>query len=123
CEARWHGETLAWVVIGLGLNVRNEPPAGTRLPAAALAEWRPDLEPAALAVPVAAAIQRLRGAGTLTAEELAAWRSRDWLLGRQLAAPVQGVVHGLTPLGELVVETATGKRLLAAGDASSAELA
>jgi BirA family biotin operon repressor/biotin-[acetyl-CoA-carboxylase] ligase len=123
CEARWHGDALAWVVIGVGLNVRNAPPAGTRLPSASLAEWRPDLEPASLAVPVATAIQRLRGAGSLGAEELAAWRTRDWLLGRQLAAPVPGLVHGLTPLGELVVQTDAGKRLLAAGDASSVELA
>lgn len=121
CEARWHGDALAWVVLGVGLNVRNPVPEGTRLPAASLAEWRDDLAPDALAAPVAAALARLGGAATLSADELAAWRARDWLLGRRLAAPVAGVARGLTPDGELLLDTADGPRHLSAADATALE--
>jgi BirA family biotin operon repressor/biotin-[acetyl-CoA-carboxylase] ligase len=123
CEARWHGAELSWVVVGLGLNVRNAPPPGARLPAASLGEWRADLDPEALAAPMAEALARLGGRGTLTAEEMAAWRSRDWLLGHRLAAPLAGVARGITARGELRVDTAEGERTLASGDATVVELA
>jgi BirA family biotin operon repressor/biotin-[acetyl-CoA-carboxylase] ligase len=123
CEARWHGAELSWVVVGLGLNVRNALPTDARLPAASLAEWRPDLDPDAMAVAVADSLARLEGTDTLSAEELAAWRSRDWLLGRQLAAPVAGVARGITAQGELRVDTTEGPRIVASGDATVVELA
>jgi biotin-(acetyl-CoA carboxylase) ligase len=123
CEARWHGSELSWVAIGLGLNVRNAPPDDVRTPAASLAEWRDDLDPAGLAEPMAAALGRLGGAGSLTPEEVAAWRSRDWLLGHRLAAPVEGVARGITARGELRVETASGTRRVSSGDATVVELA
>lgn len=123
CEARWHGAELSWVVLGLGLNVQNAPPADARMPPASLAEWRPDLDPDGLAAPMAEVLARLGGRGTLTAEELAAWRSRDWLLGHRLAAPLAGVARGITARGELRVETAEGPRNVASGDAAVVELA
>jgi BirA family biotin operon repressor/biotin-[acetyl-CoA-carboxylase] ligase len=123
CEARWHGSALSWVAIGVGLNVRNAPPAEVRTPASALAEWRDDLAPDALAEPVAAALSRLGGMGTLTAEEASEWRARDWLLGRRLAAPLAGIARGITPHGELQVETDAGLRALGPSDAGAVELA
>jgi BirA family biotin operon repressor/biotin-[acetyl-CoA-carboxylase] ligase len=123
CEARWLGAELSWVAIGLGLNVRNAPPAAARMPGASLAQWRADLDPAALAPPMAEVLARLGGGGTLTAEELAEWRARDWLLGHRLAAPRAGVARGITSRGELRVDTAEGPRTVASGDASIVELA
>lgn len=123
CEARWHGSELSWVAIGFGLNVRNPPPADARTPSSSLVEWRPDLDPAALAEPVAAALARVGGTASLTAEELAAWRSRDWLLGHRLASPVAGVARGITSRGELRLETAEGMRTVGSGDAAVVELA
>src|SRR6185369_6775816 len=38
CEARWQGESLAWVAAGLGLNVTNDIPDDVHLTATALAE-------------------------------------------------------------------------------------
>ena len=38
CEARWRGDALAWVAVGVGLNVRNPVPQGVRVPAARLAD-------------------------------------------------------------------------------------
>ena len=123
CEARWHGAELSWVALGLGLNVRNEPPVAVRVPATSLAAWRADLDPAALATPVAEALTRIGGRSTLSAEELAAWRARDWLLERRLASPLAGVASGLTARGELRVDTRDGPRTVAAGDATVVELA
>lgn len=123
CEARWLGAELSWVAIGLGLNVRNAPPANARMPAASLAEWRADLDPAALAAPMTEVLARLGGRGTLTAEELSAWRARDWLLGHRLAAPLAGVARGIDSRGALRIETTDGLRTVASGDASIVELA
>lgn len=123
CEARWLGAELSWVAIGLGLNVRNAPPADARMPAASLAEWRADLDPAALAAPMAEVLARLGGRGTLTAEELSEWRARDWLLGHRLSAPLAGVARGIDSHGALRIETADGPRTVASGDASIVELA
>jgi len=123
CEARWHGTELSWVAIGIGLNVHNAPPADVRTPPASLAEWRPDLEPAALAGPMAVVLGRLGGSGTLSDDELAEWRARDWLLGRRLAAPFPGVVRGISARGELRLETPDGLRSVPAGDATMVELA
>src|SRR4029077_14678071 len=51
-EARWQGESLAWVAVGLGLNVQNALPAAVRTPPCRLADWRPDLEPGYLLPPL-----------------------------------------------------------------------
>ncbi len=55
CEGRW-GATNGWVAVGLGLNVTNPLPSDARFPPASLSQWRPDLDAAALAAPVAAAL-------------------------------------------------------------------
>jgi BirA family biotin operon repressor/biotin-[acetyl-CoA-carboxylase] ligase len=123
CEARWHGAALGWVVIGLGLNVANAPPAGVRVPAAALIEWRPDLTAATLAQPMASALAVLDGGSRLAAGELAAWRARDGLAGRRLRAPVAGTVQGLADDGALEVAGPHGVERIAPGDTAALELA
>ncbi len=52
CEARWQGAPLAWVAIGVGLNVANPPAAGMATTATHLADAVPALTPAALVRPV-----------------------------------------------------------------------
>lgn len=108
CEARWSGETADWVAIGVGLNVWNQPPMGTRVAATSLGTWRPDLEPAELAVPVQAALARIPALAALTPEELVAWSERDWLKGRHLTAPYPGTATGISAQGELLVESSAG---------------
>jgi len=51
CEARWQGGTLAWVAVGLGLNVTNAPPPELAATATHLASVLPSLTPAGLAQP------------------------------------------------------------------------
>jgi len=110
-----------WAILGIGLNV-----------AVDLAELPPELRPGA---PRAAAtmgldrseleptLQRLLGAlarrlGEPAAETLAGWRSRDALLGREIAwAGGRGRAEGLDGSGRLVVSLAGGgRRALSAGE-------
>ncbi len=115
CEGRW-GAANGWVAVGLGLNVTNPVPSDARFRPAALAHWRPDLDAAALAAPVVAALSRLPADPLLSSEERDAWRARDWLAGRRLVAPVQGVVGGMSSAGRLLVDTDAGRLELVASD-------
>lgn len=109
-EARWQGESLAWVAVGLGLNVRNPLPTEVRTPAARLAEWRPELEPEAVLTALLERLAPLATSGTgLTPEELDAFGRRDWLAGRALVAPVEGHATGIAADGSLLVQRPDGR--------------
>jgi BirA family biotin operon repressor/biotin-[acetyl-CoA-carboxylase] ligase len=109
CEARWQGPALAWIVIGLGLNVENGPPADLAGRAARLAEALPGLTAEVLAEPVIAALRRVDGAaGLLTDAEHARFAARDWLRGRAILAPVPGTPAGVADDGALLVRRADG---------------
>jgi len=104
CEARWQGDALVWVAVGIGLNVRNAPPADARLPGARLAEWRADLTVDDVLRALLAELHGLDAGGpTLARQELVAWRRRDWLRGRALRVPVAGTVEGIDADGALRV--------------------
>jgi len=109
-EARWQGDSLAWVALGLGLNVQNALPAAVRTPAGRLADWRPGLEPEHLLPPLLARLAPLAEAGAaLTSAELEAFAKRDWLAGRDLVAPVQGRAAGIAPDGSLRITLPDGR--------------
>lgn len=100
-EARWRGERLDWVAIGFGLNV--EPPP--EHPEAA------GLEPGSSRVHVLEAlVPELHAAaaahGPLTADELDEYAARDLARSRRCTEPVRGIVRGISPAGELLVELA-----------------
>jgi BirA family biotin operon repressor/biotin-[acetyl-CoA-carboxylase] ligase len=122
CEARWQGDQLAWVAVGVGLNVRNRPPAGLRLPGASLSEWRADIGVDDLLRALLAELHGLdRGGPTLARPELAAWRRRDWLRGRALRVPVVGTAEGIDADGALRVRRADATlELVRSGDATPA---
>ena len=110
CEARWGGGQCQWVVIGLGVNVRNAIPPdlrsgrgrasapGTRRSTRRHSprQWRPPLRLAA------------REAGPLTPRELRAYALRDVLAGARVSEPVAGTAEGITAAGALRVRTDTG---------------
>jgi BirA family biotin operon repressor/biotin-[acetyl-CoA-carboxylase] ligase len=113
CEARWNGDRPAWVAVGAGLNVRNELPGELRDSSARLVEHgvTAALEP--LARSIAEALVRTAGAeGPLSDAELAALAERNWLLGRQLASPVEGRAVGIQADGALKVRRADGSLAL-----------
>jgi BirA family biotin operon repressor/biotin-[acetyl-CoA-carboxylase] ligase len=109
CEARWQGGKLAWVGVGVGLNVRNILPDALGDAAIRLAEVSPAVAPQDLVGPLAQRIAPLGDLGaTLSESELEAYRARDWLLGRALAEPLEGIARGISATGELLIDTAAG---------------
>ncbi len=107
CEARWHGEALAWIVAGVGLNVTNAIPAELAAGATRLADRLPDIHPDALEPHVIVRLRALDASGDrLEQAELAALRERDWLRGRRLLAPVAGRADGIAEDGALLVRAA-----------------
>jgi BirA family biotin operon repressor/biotin-[acetyl-CoA-carboxylase] ligase len=109
CEARWQGSAPGWVVAGLGVNVANETPPLLEAVATSLTSVLPDVTPDDLLVPVLAALREVDSdAGSLTPHERTRFQSRDWLHGRPLRAPAEGVAAGLSPEGALLVRLAAG---------------
>lgn len=101
-EASWVGQTLAYVAIGVGVNVR--PPTDLS-EAAAL----PGIDRLSVLSRVVRAIRAAAAAtGQLKEQELARYRARDILLGRRIRLPANGVVQGLSPDGALLVESPEG---------------
>lgn len=110
CEARWQGDLLGWIAIGIGLNVRNPIPADLPTPAGRLVDWRPDLEPEHVLWPLVSRLLPLAETGSaLSRSELAAFEKRDWLAGRELVEPVPGRAAGITADGALQVLLADGR--------------
>ncbi|MDQ3138553.1 MAG: biotin--[acetyl-CoA-carboxylase] ligase [Gemmatimonadota bacterium] len=109
CEARWSGATLAWVVIGLGLNVANRPGTGLQGMATNLSAVRPGLSAAALAGPVIEALRAVdAAAGPLSSSEQRRFARRDWLAGRAVRGPLAGTADGIEADGALRVRRPDG---------------
>jgi len=109
-EARWQGDRLAWVVVGIGINLHNPLPQGTDLPAASLAEAGFAASPALLAQPLAARVAEVtRRVEPLGETELRAFAARDWLRGKEILLPLAGIAAGLGPGGRLRIQTADGQ--------------
>lgn len=124
CEARWAGDRPEWVAVGLGLNVRNVLGPELAGQAVSLEALGVDVSADDLAGPAAAAILEAGArSGPLTAGETAAFAARDWLRGREVTAPVAGVVTGVGPDGLLLVRTPAGTVVAVAQSVTPAALA
>ena len=109
CEARWQGEALGWVAVGIGMNVRNRIPDELAAVAVSLSELTPAITVEEIANPVLAALRALDlGTGRLSPVELNRFARRDWLRGRTIREPVVGKVTGIGEDGALLVRTASG---------------
>ena len=108
-EARWRGERPDWVAIGFGINVRapDEISAASLLPGVSRVEVLAALVPA---VRAAAA-----GRGALSPRELEQYAARDLARGRRCAAPLAGMVQGITESGALRIETSDGEHRVREG--------
>jgi BirA family transcriptional regulator, biotin operon repressor / biotin---[acetyl-CoA-carboxylase] ligase len=112
CEARWQGPVLAWVAVGVGLNVRNQPPAELRQSAVSVREYRPDLQVDVLLDPIVGGLRMLDfEADRLSQGELAEFAARDWLAGRRIREPRGGTVAGVGADGTLRVRTDDGAQV------------
>jgi BirA family transcriptional regulator, biotin operon repressor / biotin---[acetyl-CoA-carboxylase] ligase len=109
CEARWQGESPAWVVAGVGINVANAIPDELAGMATSLSERLPGLTPEQAEPEVARALRAVSTTRErLSDTELRDLRRRDWLLGRRLSAPVAGTAAGVSPDGALLVRADDG---------------
>ena len=109
-EARWRGDMLEWIVVGVGVNVR-DPHA--EVPTACLgdSQRRSDVLVDVVRAVMAAAAHR----GELSARELAAYAERDLARGRDVTAPLEGIVLGITARGGVHVRTPGGDAVAVAG--------
>jgi BirA family biotin operon repressor/biotin-[acetyl-CoA-carboxylase] ligase len=109
CEARWQGGALAWVAVGVGLNLRNPIAAELRSSAVALMEERPGIRVEEVLEPIVAALRLLDlQAERLSPIELHHFGTRSWLHGREIRQPLRGKVAGLGDDGTLRVRTTEG---------------
>lgn len=109
-EARWQGERLHWVAMGVGLNVENGIPAELAGRATALREFCTEASVESLAPSLAAALAALDlERPVLDAGEVAEYRRRDWLFGRSVSAPLAGTAAGVGADGRLAVRDAQGR--------------
>jgi BirA family biotin operon repressor/biotin-[acetyl-CoA-carboxylase] ligase len=98
-EARWSGSTLAWVAVGVGVNViapDDAPSAAGLLPGTHRADV---LHAIVRAVRAAASVE-----GHLSDDELARFAMRDALSGRRILEPSEGRVAGISTSGALLVD-------------------
>ena len=110
CEARWQGNDLGWIAIGIGVNLSNRLSPDIAGFATTLDVVARGVTPDAIAEPVAQAVAAAGARqGPLTPQELAAFGERDVLRGRPLLAPVAGVAIGVAADGALLVRGAGGQ--------------
>jgi len=116
-EARWRGDRLDWVAIGLGVNM-DQPPDQT---AAVLEAGTSRIDVLCALLPELRAAAAM--SGPLTQDEMDEYAARDLARGRACTEPVRGRVIGIAPTGELLVELAdsvarvrTGSLVLGAAD-------
>ena len=109
CEARWQGDLLAWVAVGIGMNVRNRIPQELDRVAVSLCDLVPDITVEDIAAIVLDGIRTIDpAAGRLSPAELDRFVRRDWLRGRGICEPVVGKVTGVGEDGALLVRTTSG---------------
>lgn len=109
-EARWRGTALEWIVVGVGVNIVA---ADTDVASAGLGS---QCAPAAVLVDIVRAVLAAASrTGELDGDELARYAARDHANGRQVVAPLEGVVLGITARGGVMIRTRAGDAVAVAG--------
>jgi BirA family biotin operon repressor/biotin-[acetyl-CoA-carboxylase] ligase len=112
CEARWQGNTLGWVTVGVGLNVRNAVPEELADIATGLVSEQSGITVDDVAQPIVSALRQLDlGAERLTTDEIERFSCRDWLRGRNIRSPAAGLAVGVRDDGALLVRSAHGSEV------------
>ncbi len=120
CEARWSQRRVAWVAVGVGLNMCGPLPAELEGTAVALDEIRPEVSRAAVLERLVPRLHDLPDVAELTDDERATFARHDWLRGRRLTEPVVGTAIGIDHEGALLVETEQGVERIVGGSVAAA---
>lgn len=105
-EARWQGDALGWLVVGVGINVGNALPRLDGPMATRLADFGVNRPVEELAPLVATAVsEATRSGAPLTPQEIRVFEARDWLRGRRVTLPHCGVAAGINETGKLRIRT------------------
>jgi BirA family biotin operon repressor/biotin-[acetyl-CoA-carboxylase] ligase len=115
-EAHWSGASLAWVAIGVGINVLAPTDVADAVGLRAGVERADVLKAIVRAVRSAA-----QANGHLSREELDRYRDRDLLVGRRIVSPGEGTVAGIADNGAIIIDTAGGTAQFRAGTIRFAE--
>jgi BirA family biotin operon repressor/biotin-[acetyl-CoA-carboxylase] ligase len=123
CEARWAGDAPAWVIAGIGINVRNPIPQSLAGAAVALGEALPGSTAEHLLEHLLPRLHALDDtAPHLSEAELTRLAQRDWLRGRRVIRPVEGWADGIEADGGLRIRQDQGiVTLVRAGSVQLAE--
>lgn len=109
-EARWRGDVLEWIVVGVGVNVRHAVLDGESATLGSEARPSAVLVDIVRAVLVAATAQ-----GELTAAEVSGFAARDFSVGKAVVEPLDGIVLGVSARGGVRVRTASGDAVAVSG--------
>jgi BirA family biotin operon repressor/biotin-[acetyl-CoA-carboxylase] ligase len=120
CEARWSRRRVAWVAVGVGLNVHGPLPAELEDTAVALEEIRPEVSRVGVLERLVPRLHVLPDVPELTEDERATFARHDWLCGRRLTEPVVGTAMGIDREGALLVETEQGVERIVGGSVAAA---
>ena len=115
CEARWEGAALDWVVVGIGINVHGPLPAPLGDSAIAVDDAVDGISRLALLDQLVPGLRQMPREANLTPAECQEFQDRDWLVGRELSQPVEGIARGVEPDGALLVETERGVERVVGG--------
>ena len=115
CEARWRESHPAWVALGIGLNVHGPLPEGLVSEAAVLEEALPEVTRLAVLERLVPRLGALHDAAELDRGEVEMYGKHDWLKGRRVTEPMEGVARGVAPDGALLVETEVGLERIVGG--------
>jgi BirA family transcriptional regulator, biotin operon repressor / biotin---[acetyl-CoA-carboxylase] ligase len=124
-EARWRGDLLEWIVVGVGVNVRDSGAnaSSERQHNELLSSGQPSIATVGSQVRrsdilvdvISAILDAADIADELSPHELALYASRDLARGREVIAPLSGVVLGITARGGVQIRTSAGDQVAVAG--------
>jgi BirA family biotin operon repressor/biotin-[acetyl-CoA-carboxylase] ligase len=115
CEARWRGNRIDWIAVGIGMNVHGPLPPEIAASAIPLDSSVPGVTRVEVLERLVPQLLALPDAPELTATEQRSYERYDWLLGKELVEPVRGRAQGVDERGALLVETGEGLERVTGG--------
>ncbi len=120
CEGRWTEAQLAWVAVGVGMNVHGPIPPELSDRAVALDEVKPGATRISVLEQLVPLLHSLPDLPELTDDECLTLRQHDWLSGKRLREPVAGWAQGVGRDGALLVRTEEGVQRIVGGSVVTA---